>query len=114
MITILHNPRCRKSREGLSVLENLGKEFEIRKYLDDKLSEDELKTIISKLDINPKALIRKSEAIWKENYKSKTMSDDELITAMVEHPKLIERPIVIHKNKAVVGRPSELILSIIK
>jgi arsenate reductase len=114
MITILHNPRCRKSREGLSVLENLGKEFEIRKYLDDKLSEDELKTIISKLDISPKALIRKSEAIWKQNYKSKTMSDDELITAMVEHPKLIERPIVIHKNKAVVGRPSELILSIIK
>lgn len=114
MITILHNPRCRKSREGLAVLEDSGMDFKIRKYLDDKLNEDELKAIIFKLDIHPKDLIRKTEAVWKESYKGKSMSDDELITAMVEHPKLIERPIVIHNNKAVVGRPSNLILSIIK
>jgi arsenate reductase len=113
MITIFHNPRCRKSREGLTILENSGKDFEVRKYLDDKVDEKELSGIIKKLDIEPMALVRKSEAIWKEKYKGKTLSDKALIKAMVEHPKLIERPIVIHNDKAVIGRPAESILEII-
>ncbi|WP_370391008.1 arsenate reductase (glutaredoxin) [uncultured Winogradskyella sp.] len=113
MITILHNPRCRKSREGLAILENSGKDFEVRKYLDDKVDEEELSGIIKKLDIEPMALVRKSEVIWKEKYKGKTLSDKALIKAMVEHPKLIERPIVIANNKAVIGRPAESILDII-
>ncbi len=109
MITIYHNPRCRKSREGLDVLEKSGHDFEVVKYLDEVPSKEELKTIIEYLGIAPLELIRKNEAIWKEQYKGKTLSDDELITAMVENPKLIERPIVVKDKKAVIGRPSEKI-----
>jgi arsenate reductase len=113
MINIYHNPRCSKSRQGLAFLEESGKEFEIIKYLEDKLSVDQLESIISKLSIKPIDLIRKNEAIWKSDYKGKTLSDKEIIEAMVTNPKLIERPIVVNKTKAVVGRPPETILSII-
>jgi arsenate reductase len=113
MIKIYHNPRCRKSREGLTILENSGKEFEIIKYLEEVPSEVTLKEIISLLGISPIQLVRKTEQIWKENYKGKELSDIEIIKAMIENPKLIERPIVIHKNKAVIGRPPENIISII-
>ena len=109
MITIYHNPRCRKSREGLEVLEKSGKDFEVIKYLDEVPSKEELKTLIGYLGIGPMELVRKNEAIWKEKYKGKTLSDDEIITAMVENPKLIERPIVVKGKKAVIGRPSEKI-----
>ncbi|WP_341214548.1 arsenate reductase (glutaredoxin) [uncultured Wocania sp.] len=113
MIKIYHNNRCSKSRCGLEILENSGKEFEIVKYLDDNLSEKALKEIIALLKINPIDLVRKNETIWKENFKKKTLTDAEIIQAMVENPKLIERPIVINGNKAVIGRPPELILDII-
>ncbi|GAB4156394.1 MAG: arsenate reductase (glutaredoxin) [Winogradskyella sp.] len=113
MITIYHNPRCRKSREGLALLEESGKTFEIVKYLEDLLSEEDLKTIISKLGINPIDLIRKNESVWKSDYKGKKLTDNQLIEAMVKHPKLIERPIVVNNDKAVIGRPKERILDII-
>jgi arsenate reductase len=113
MIKIYHNPRCRKSREGLQILQDSGKEFEIREYLKDLPSADELKSVIKVLGISPIQLVRKNEAIWKENYKEKILSDDEIIQAMAENPKLIERPIVINNGKAVVGRPPENILQII-
>mgnify|MGYP003124423101 FL=1 len=113
MISIYHNPRCSKSRQGLALLEQSGKEFEIVNYLEDKLSFDKLENIISKLGIKPIELIRKNEAIWKSDYKSKKLSDIEIIEAMVTNPKLIERPIVVNETKAVVGRPPETILSII-
>jgi arsenate reductase len=113
MITIYHNPRCRKSREGLSLLEESGKTFEIIKYLDDLLDKEALTEIISKLGIKPIDLIRENETIWKSDYKNKELSDAQIINAMVEHPKLIERPIVVNSNKAVIGRPKELILDII-
>ncbi|MCG1036656.1 arsenate reductase (glutaredoxin) [Polaribacter sargassicola] len=113
MIKIYHNPRCTKSRQGVAFLENAGKEFEIIKYLDVIPSEKELSEIIEKLGFTPIQLVRKTEKIWKENYKGKDLSDDEIITAMVENPKLIERPIIINNNKAVVGRPTENIESII-
>ncbi|WP_418603817.1 arsenate reductase (glutaredoxin) [Hwangdonia sp.] len=113
MIKIYHNNRCSKSRCGLEILENSGKEFEIVKYLDDTLSAKALKEIISLLKIKPIDLVRKNEAIWKENYKGKTLTDAEVINAMAKHPKLIERPIVINGKKAVIGRPPELILDII-
>jgi arsenate reductase len=113
MISIYHNPRCSKSRQGLALLEESGKKFEIIRYLEDKLSINTLESIISKLGIKPIELIRKNEAIWKSDYKSKKLSDIEIIEAMVTNPKLIERPIVVNKTKAVVGRPSETILSII-
>ena len=113
MIKIYHNPRCRKSREGLTILENSGKEFQIIKYLEEVPSEDTLKEIISLLGISPIQLVRKTEQIWKENYKGKELSDIEIIKAMIENPKLIERPIVIYNSKAVIGRPPENIISII-
>ena len=113
MISIYHNPRCSKSRQGLALLEESGKKFEIIRYLEDKLSSHKLESIISKLGIKPIELIRKNEAIWKSDYKSKILSDREIIDAMVTNPKLIERPIVVNKTKAVVGRPTETILSII-
>lgn len=113
MIQILHNPRCRKSREGLLFLEKKGIEFEVVKYLENQLSESELKDIISKLGISPIELVRKNEAIWKSDFKGKNLSDSEIIKAMVEHPKLIERPIIINKNKAIVGRPAEAIETIL-
>ncbi|APY07214.1 arsenate reductase (glutaredoxin) [Winogradskyella sp. J14-2] len=113
MITIYHNPRCRKSREGLALLEEKGKVFEVVKYLEDTLNEEELKTIISKLNIKPIDLVRKHEAIWKSNYKEQELTDKHIIKAMVKHPKLIERPIVVNNNNAIIGRPKEQILNII-
>ncbi|QTD37791.1 arsenate reductase (glutaredoxin) [Polaribacter batillariae] len=113
MIKIYHNPRCSKSRQGVEILEKSGKEFEIVKYLDAVPSEKELSEIIKMLGISPIELVRKNEKIWKENYKGKELSDSEIIKAMVENPKLIERPIVINHKKAVVGRPPENISSII-
>ncbi|RCS27188.1 arsenate reductase (glutaredoxin) [Polaribacter sp. WD7] len=113
MIKIYHNPRCRKSREGLTILENSGKDFEIIKYLETIPSEKELLTIIQKLGITPIQLVRKNEKIWKEQFKGKELSDIEIVHAMIENPKLIERPIIINKNKAVIGRPSENINNIL-
>ncbi|QOD61120.1 arsenate reductase (glutaredoxin) [Polaribacter haliotis] len=113
MIKIYHNPRCSKSRQGLEILEKSGNLFEIIKYLDVVPSEEELSEIIKMLGISPIELVRKTEKIWKENYKGKELSNSEIIKAMVENPKLIERPIVINNKKAVVGRPPESILSII-
>jgi arsenate reductase len=112
-LQIYHNPRCRKSREGLAILENSGKEFEIVKYLEDGPSEKELTEIIKLLGIEPIQLVRKTEKIWKDDYKGKELSELEIIKAMVQNPKLIERPIVINRNKAVIGRPPENILELL-
>lgn len=109
MIKIYHNPRCSKSRLGVSLLEESGQPFEIIKYLDAIPSVSELENIIALLGIKPIDLVRKNEAIWKSDYKGKDLSDLDIIKAMVTHPKLIERPIVINGNKAVIGRPTESI-----
>ncbi len=113
MIKIYHNNRCSKSRCGLELLENSGKEFQVVKYLENPPTLKELKEIIALLNIKPIELVRKNEAIWKENYKGKELSDSEIISTMIKHPKLIERPIVINGNKAVIGRPLENITNII-
>ena len=113
MITIYHNPRCSKSREGLLLLENSGKEFNKVLYIENELSVKELTGIVKKLNIPPIELVRKNETLWKENYKDKTLSDSEIIRIMVENPKLIERPIVVNGNQAVIGRPSSKICEII-
>ncbi|SEQ47553.1 arsenate reductase [Hyunsoonleella jejuensis] len=113
MIKIYHNNRCRKSREGLEILENSGKEFQIVKYLEDSPSKSELAEIIQLLGIQPIELVRKNEAIWKSDFKGKNLNNDDIIDAMVKYPKLIERPIVINGNKAIIGRPPSLILDII-
>ena len=114
MIRIYHTPRCRTSREGLALLESSGKNFEIINYLEEIPTKEELRKILDYLDLKPDQLIRKNEAIWKEKFKGKTLSDEQIIDAMIKYPKLIERPIVIKGDKAVIGRPAEAISKLLE
>ncbi|EAR00293.1 arsenate reductase (glutaredoxin) [Maribacter sp. HTCC2170] len=114
MIKIYHNPRCTKSRQGLQALESSGEQFEIIKYLDTIPTKEELKKVLKSLNMPAELLVRKNEAIWKENFRGKELSEDEIIEAMIKYPKLIERPIVIKGNKAVIGRPTEKIHALLK
>lgn len=111
--TILHNPRCSKSRETLQLLKDKGEDIEVIKYLDDVPTREELENILSLLNINPIELVRTKEAIWKDNYKDKVLSDSQVIDAMLKNPRLIERPIVIKGNKASIGRPPQNVLDIL-
>ncbi|SDD49513.1 arsenate reductase (glutaredoxin) [Pedobacter soli] len=113
MITIYHNNRCSKSRCALQELEKSGKEFEVVYYLDTPPNVAELTAIVAKLGIKPLALIRKGEQVFIDNYKGKTLTDAEWIEAMVKHPILIERPIVISGDQAVIARPTEKIQEIL-
>jgi arsenate reductase (glutaredoxin) len=114
MVTIYHNPRCGKSREALSLLQENENEIEIIKYLDDKPSVSKIKELLEKLNIEPLKLIRVNEKIWLSEYKSKTLTNQEIIEAMATHPILIERPIVIKGSKAIIGRPPSLVLDFLK
>jgi len=113
MIKIYHNPRCGKSREGLAILEESGKEFKVIKYLENRLSLTELTEIIDLLGIEPIDLVRQNEAFWKENYKGKRISKEHIVKLMLSNPKLMERPIVVNGKKAVIGRPPEKIKEIL-
>lgn len=113
MIQIYHNTRCSTSRQGLEFVKDSGKDFEVIEYMKNPLQKEELKDLIQKLKISPIDLIRKKESVWKENYEGKDLSDDELIGLMIEFPNLMERPIVINGQKAVVGRPPALIKDIL-
>ena len=112
-VTIYHNPRCRKSREALSFLEKKSLNIIVIEYLKDLLSTKELRLILKDLSIKPIELVRKNENIWKEQYKGKDLSDTAIIEAMVQNPKLIERPIIKSKKGAVVGRPLERVQEVI-
>lgn len=114
MFTVLHNSRCGKSREAIKVLEESGKEFKIREYLKETLSKDELKEVLKKLNLNPIDIVRTNEGEWKVNFKGKELSDDDILNAMIEFPKLIQRPIVTDEKSGVVGRPKELVEDFIK
>lgn len=104
---IYHNPRCRKSRETLQLIEEKGIKPEVVEYLKVPLTKEELSDVLNLLEIEPQQLLRKNEAIFKSDFKGKELSREKWIEAMIEHPKLIERPIVIEGNKAVIGRPPE-------
>ena len=104
---IYHNPRCRKSRETLQLIRDHKVEPDIVLYLETPPDAATLKSILDKLGIPAEKLIRRTEAIFKENFKGKKLSEDEWIAAMVQFPKLIERPIVIEGDKAILGRPPE-------
>jgi arsenate reductase len=108
-----HNPRCSKSRQGLDILKNKGENPEVILYLNEPLKFEDLKITIDKLGISPENLIRKNESIYKENFKGRFLSDEQWIQAMIDHPKLIERPIFIVKNKGVIGRPPEKVLDLL-
>lgn len=112
---IYHNPRCRKSRETLDLLKEEGIEPTIVHYLDDHLSLDDLTHLTSLLDIEPLGLLRKGEAAYKElKAEGKLETNDDALQAMANHPKLIERPIVVHNNAAAIGRPPETVLTLFK
>jgi arsenate reductase len=113
MIQIYHNPRCRKSREGIAYLEEQGLQFEEIRYLDKGLTIEELQTILEKLGKSSLELVRQNEAIWKSDYKMKSLSEKDILEAIVKHPQLMERPIVINGDKAIVARPSEIISNIL-
>ena len=112
MITIFHNSRCLKSRQCLSLIENSSKKFEVIKYLENPPTIDELTDIISKLEIAPIDLVRKKEKIWIEQYKGKTLTEEDVIIAILENPILMERPVVVYNNKAIIARPLSLIESL--
>jgi arsenate reductase len=113
MITIYHNNRCTKSRRALDELEKSGKDFEVVYYLETPPNKSELEEIIRKLGIKPLELIRKGEKVFAENYKGKILTDEEWIDAVVAHPILIERPIIISGDQAVIARPTEKIKEIL-
>lgn len=105
MTQIYHNPRCSKSRQTLEILKEEGEDLEIIEYLKTPITSNTLKHILSLLGMEPMDLVRTNETIWKELFKGKKFTSDELVTIMVENPKLIERPIVIKNGKARIGRP---------
>jgi len=104
---IYHNPRCRKSRKGIKYLESKKINFEVIDYIKNNLSSEQIRNILKKLQLKPIELVRKNEAIWKEKYKGKDFSDEQLIKILSNEPKLIERPIIVSEKLAVIGRPAE-------
>ncbi|NND64304.1 MAG: arsenate reductase (glutaredoxin) [Flavobacteriaceae bacterium] len=113
MTTIYHNPRCRKSREALQILEEQNESIEIVKYLENPPSVEELESILKLLQKIPSEIVRTNEALWKENFRDKNLSGKKLIEVLSKNPKLIERPIVIKNDRAVIGRPPENIKKIL-
>ena len=107
MYTVYHNPRCKKSRAGLQYVTENNMEFQVREYLKDPLTEAELAALIMKLNVKPKELVRTQEEVFRKELKRLNLNDEEWIKVMVENPKLIHRPIVEGKYKAVVGDPPE-------
>ena len=113
-VQILHNPRCSKSRTTLQLLKNNGVQPEIILYLDTPPDADQLSSILSKLDMQPRDLMRKGQAEYKAmGLDDVQLSDAQLIAAMSEAPILIERPIVLANGKACIGRPPESVLTIL-
>ena len=107
MIKIYHNPRCGKSRQTLALLKENTEDIEIIEYLKNPPSFEDLRSILGKLEMKPLDLIRKGETIFKEKYKGQDLSDNQWIEVMVSNPILIERPIAIKGDHAVLGRPPE-------
>ncbi len=113
-IRIYHNPRCSKSRNTLELITEQGKDVDIVEYLKTPPSRKELVEILDMLGLEPRELMRTHEAEYKDNQLAdESLSRDQLIDAMVQFPKLIERPIVIHNGKAAIGRPPERVLEIL-
>ena len=107
MITIYHNPKCRKSREGLQYLHDKGLECTVVEYLKTPFSRNQLKDLLMKLNMRPLEIVRMQEDEFKEKLKGKNFTDEEWITILLENPKLIQRPLVVRDHKAVLGQPAE-------
>lgn len=107
MITIYHNPKCRKSRAGLDFIKAKGQEFQVVEYLKNPISREQFKEVLMKMNRRPHELVRTQEDVYKEKFRGKSFTDEEWITILLEHPKLIQRPIVVKGYKAVLGEPLE-------
>ena len=107
MLQILHNPRCGKSRNCLAFLDKSNTKYEIKLYLQNPLTEAELKELLLKLNRKPIDIVRQKEAVWIGKYKDKPMTDAQIIKAIAQNPILMERPIVINGSKAIIGRDLE-------
>ncbi|MEM0576901.1 arsenate reductase (glutaredoxin) [Flavobacterium polysaccharolyticum] len=114
MLQIFHNNRCGKSRNCLALLESSEKEFEIVSYLTTPPTIDELKAVLQKLNIPPIELIRQKEKIWIENYKEQNFTEQELISIMITNPILIERPILVSEEKAIIAREEAKVIDFLK
>lgn len=112
-ITLYHNPRCSKSRQALALLEERGAEVKVRHYLDDPLSEEELRDLMSRLDADGEALVRTQEAEWQEVEETNLQDQEQVIRAILQYPKLMERPIADDGKRAIIGRPPEDILALV-
>ena len=111
---IYHNPRCSKSRQTLEILDQHDLETEIILYLDKPLTKEEIESILNKLELSPRDILRKGEDEYKTyNLQDMSLDDSEIIKVMSENPKLIERPIVVSNNQAIIGRPPENVLKLI-
>ncbi|MFQ3213184.1 MAG: arsenate reductase [Marivirga sp.] len=108
-----HNPRCGKSRKALQLLQERNAEIQVIEYLKEIPTKVDIKVILKKLGLDALQLVRKNETIYKEQYKGKELGEDEWIDAMIKHPKLIERPILVHNDNAVIGRPPENVLTLL-
>ena len=109
MLKIYHNPRCRKSREGLHYLQSKGVEIQVIEYLKNPLTKEDFKMILMKLNKKPGEIVRKQEDYYKKELKNKDFTDEEWLQILVENPKLMQRPIIVGKYKAVLAQPPELI-----
>lgn len=114
MLKIFHNPRCQKSRAGLEFLKSKTSDFEIREYLKEPITKDEIKEILLKTNLHPNEIVRTQEDYFKRNLKGKNFNTDEWIKILVDNPKIIQRPIVVGKLKAVIGNPPEEINKMFK
>jgi arsenate reductase len=112
-VQILHNPRCSKSREALNLLQEQNVSIEVIEYLNGDLKKSTLESVLKKMKISAFDLLRKVEDDYKNFIKGKDLSENEVVNLMIQYPKLIERPIVISGNKAVIGRPPSLVLDLI-
>ncbi|MCH9741016.1 MAG: arsenate reductase (glutaredoxin) [Epsilonproteobacteria bacterium] len=112
-ITIWHNPRCSKSRDSFNLLAEKGIEADVVKYLNDVPTNEELKAVLKKLGMGARELMRTKEAVYKELNLASESSEEALIEAMIANPKLIERPIIIKGDRAVIGRPIEKVIELI-
>lgn len=109
MVQILHNPRCGKSRNCIAYITESNVSFEVINYLENPLTEQEIILLAKKLNIKPIDLVRQKEVIWKDNYKDKSVTDNQIINALAKHPFLLERPIIIDGNIAIIGREKDKI-----
>ena len=105
MFKIYHNPRCKKSRAGLQYLKDKGIDPEIIEYIKHPVTTDELKDVLARLNKKPEEIIRTQEAVYKSEFKGKNFTDDEWVKILAEHPKLIQRPIIVKGARAVIGDP---------